>query len=167
MKNNNRSGFRNHSTEYEPMDLVQVAHWVVCTACALVTAICLLRCILSFSFALDDMRKFTGLGFSHPFHHYLVENQFPETAVFCLLFFSELMLYIFQYRRANQLSFGYGMTWYFAGMLILHCIIWGHANSIAARDIGTWARYYYDYANISWLPSVAYLVIYLLRIRDC
>ena len=166
MKYANRSGFRNRSTENNTPDWLCVIHRIVCTVCSMVVVLSFLRCSLSFIGALQDANKFSGLGFSYPFYHYLLENQFPEDALMCLLVFTELLHYVFQYRRATAFRPLRGMIWCFAGMLLFHSIIWWHANSIMVSSTSTWASYYYDYANISILPSAAYFAIYLLRIQD-
>ena len=167
MKQTNRSGFRDHSTEYERPDCLCVVHRVVCTICTLVAAYWLLRCCLSICGALQDARKFAGLGFSYPLHHYLLKNEFPEAALMCVLVSAELLHYFFQYRRTTKLWPVKGMIWVFAGLLVLHGVIFWNANFIVDSSVSTWAQYYCDYAKFSLLPSAAYFGVYgLLLYHD-
>lgn len=167
MKCSNHSGFRDHPAEYGVPGWLRMSHRLVCTLCGLVAVFCLLGCIVSLNFALADAHKFKGLGFNHPFHYYLIDNQFPEDVVMCLLVFAEFLHYIRQYRKAVEFMPVRGMIWCFIGMLVLHGIIWWHANFIVDRSASTWAHYYCNYANISLLPSVAYCIVYSLCIRGC
>lgn len=164
-----RSGLRDHSTECEKPDCLYFLHRVACTICAVVAAFCLLRCLLSFSCALDDARKHGVLGIAYPLWYYLGVNDFPETVGLFLCVVAELMMYITLCRREDQYIPFRGSIGYFAIALVIHAAMCLHVNAlllpsespVTPADMA--AIHYRRFANTTMLPSAVYFVMYLWR----
>lgn len=152
-------------------DFLSFLHWIACIFCTLLTVYCLFYCYLSFTGALQDMRKYGGLGFSYPFQYYLKKNNFSENVNPFLCVTAEFLLYIAQYRRAERKKPFRGSIWYFSVMLVIHAVVWLHANSLSLPDGPPFSSAdlpgvrYRRFANMTILPSVIYFILYSLRSR--
>ena len=114
----------------------------------LMIVLALSYCSLSFAGAIEDMRKFSGLGFSHPLGHYLTENDFWYSLWPLLCVAAEFVLYVTQRKR-----------WLFAALFGLHAAMRIHAVilSVSASTEYNPAGYYLRFAWMTVLPSAAYL----------
>lgn len=164
-ESNNDSG-----SSREP-DFQGYFHRITCIFSALIAVYYLLMCVLSFSGALQDMKKFGGLGFSYSLGYYLVNNSFPEAMQMFLPVTAEFLFYLVLYRRAEQKKRNQGSIWYFSLMLILHIVIWLHANSLDIPESppfitadGFGLRYYF-FTTITVLQAIVYLVLFVFRVR--
>ena len=135
-----------------------VWHRIACGTGRLMMALALFYCGLSFAGAMQDMRKFGGLGFSYSFGHYLEENDFRHSLWPLLCVTAEFALYLTQ--RTKR-------TWFFAAMLVLHTGLWIHAMVLSApAGIGyNPFGYYLRFAKMTLLPTVAYFVSNFLGMR--
>lgn len=122
----------------------------------MVLALC--YCGLSVGGALQDMRKFGGLGFSYPFAYYLKENDFGYSLWPLLWVTAEFVLY----RIRRQIR-----TRLFAVLLALHAGLWIHAMvlSAAAENGYNPAGYYLRFAWMTLLPAAVYFVSNFLETR--
>ena len=147
-------------------DSLSLLHRIVCFCCVLITTYYLLMCIFSICGAIQDMQKFGALGFSHPFGYYLVDNSFPEAICMCLPITSEFLFYVVLYSRAKHMKHPRISSWYLSVMLVLHTIIWLHANSLEIPNSppfissdGLGLRYYI-FTTITVVQSVVYLILF-------
>ena len=160
----------NHSKNTGKSDFLSRFHRFVCIFSLILTAFCLLRCIASYEGALQDMRKYEGLGFSYPVQYYLEKNCFLVIVGQFLWVTCEFLLYIVQCRWAHQKKSLWGSLWYFYVMLVFHTATWLHANSIVQGypPPASTCRLVLDYrtlANISILPALLYSLSYTLRVH--
>ena len=146
-------------------------HWFICMVSVLLIALCLLRCIASYTDAVQDMKKFTGLGFPYFLLYYLKENSFLVTVGQFLLILSEFIIYILLYMRAKESkSVHYGLIALYV-IMVLHIAAWLHANSLVQGYpppvlSSEWAIHYRTTTNISILPTIAYSVLYSFRVLN-
>lgn len=151
-------------------DFLSILHRIACVYGTLITVFCLFRCCLSVVNALQDVHKYDHTGTFPYFLYFLDEYQFAEDVCIFLLMTAELLLYVAQYRRAEQRKPLWGSILYFIVMLVLHTAIWLHADSLPSPD---WpyevtdeaVMHYRFFANVTVSPSIVYFVLYLLRMR--
>lgn len=122
-------------------------------------ALAVFYCGLSVSGALQNMRKFSGLGFSYSFAHYLKENDFGRSLWPLLCVTAEFALYWLWGQNRPRL---------FAFLLALHTGLWIHAMILSApAGIGyNPAGYYLRFAWMTLLPAVAYFVSNFLGTKE-
>ena len=132
--------------------------------------ICLLfRCGLSVLNALQDVNKYEHTATFSYFLHFLGEYDFSENLCILLLVIAEFLLYFTQYHPAKKKELFHGSVWYFAATLVLHIIIWLHANSLPMPDSWPYtvveeaALNYRFFANVTVSPTIVYFVSYLCR----
>ena len=153
------------------LDMLFRVHRIVCILSVLLIALCSLRCVASYTCALQDMKKFTGLGFSYSLLYYLKENSFLVTVGQFLLILSEFIFYIRLYMRAEvNKAFRYSLTSLYI-IMALHIAAWFHANSIVQGYpppvlTSEWAIHYRTTTNITILPTIAYSVLYSFRVLN-
>ena len=123
----------------------------------LMIALALFYCSLSLVGAIEDMRKFGGLGFSQPFCYYLKENDFGAALWPLLCVMAEFILYVNQ--RKSRL---------FAALFGLHAGLWLHAMILSVpAGIGyNPAGYYLRFAWMTLLPAAAYFASSFLRAKE-
>ena len=151
---------------------LSILHRVTSVLIALLALYWLLMSILSYDGALQDMRKFSGLGFSYPFEYYLLTNRFPEALATFLCVTIEFLLYFTLYCRANKGKLLRGSVFYFSVMLVVHAAVWLHAHYLIPEYVFQFSYGdkfveidYCSFANDTIFPAVAYFVLYLFRVR--
>ena len=115
----------------------------------LMMVLAVLYCGLSLAGAVQDMRKFSGLGFSLPLGHYLTENDFWYSLWPLLWVTAEFVLYLTLKKR-----------WLFVVLFGLHAGLWILAV-ILSLPVGFGynpAGYYLRFAWMTLLPSAAYFI---------
>lgn len=153
------------------LDFLPILHRISCIYGVLITIFCLFRCYLSVTNALQDVHKFEHTGTFSYFLHFLGEYDFLESVFTFQLVTVELLLYVVQCRRVNQKKSSRGSIWYFVVMLVLHAIIWMHANSLPLPDFGPSnvaeeaGMKYRFFANVTVSPPVGYFFSYLWRMH--
>lgn len=120
----------------------------------LMMVLAVLYCGLSLAGAVQDMRKFSGLGFSLPLGHYLTENDFWYSLWPLLWVTAELVLYLTQ-RKRRLFAVLFGLH---AGLWILAVIL-----SLPAGFGYNPAGYYFRFTWMTLLPSAAYFISSFLR----
>lgn len=122
-------------------------------------AVTFFYCGLSFAGALQDMRKFSGLGFSYPFGYYLKENNFLYGLLpfFCVT--AEFAVYLALRKRRS---------WLVLAMWVLHGGMWVHAMilSVPAGNGYNSAGHYLRFAELTLLPTVGYFVSCFLQVKE-
>ena len=162
-----------NSSPKRNLDVLSFLHRITCIYGILITVFCLFQCYLSVANALQDVHKFEHTGTFSYFLHFLDEYNFAEDLLMCLSIATELLLYIVQYNRVQKAKPFTGSIWYFTVMMIIHVIIWIHANSISLPKLPPYnvadeaGLYYRASANLTVIPSVIYFIQYLLCIRKC
>lgn len=135
-----------------------LAHRLCCLFSGLVMLLSLLMCALSFKGAMDELRKYGGLGAPYSLGYYLTENGFPQDVLGFLLLIPEFVLYGILHHRAAELRRPDRFFWYFGAAVLLHGALMMY---IVVGPLG-----YNIFACITLLQAVGYLVAYLLRIRQ-
>lgn len=167
----NKNTENNNASNNRRLDVVSILHRVICVPCILLTVYFFISCIAGALSAWDDVIKF-----EHPrtfiyFLYYLDVNNIEANAAVFRWVFSEFLLYLFLYRRAERKKTIRGSGIYFLIMLIFHIGLWMHANAIPlpggafVSETDYVRRKYTTFANITLLPSVAYCILYNLRIH--
>lgn len=152
-------------------DFLSLFHRVTCVFGVLITAYYLLMCISSFTSAMDDMRKYGGLGFSYSFPYYLIRNSFPKTMGMALPVTTEFLIYVMLCRGKDQKKSHRGEVTYFSILLVFHVVIWLYVNSLDFPESPPYITEegvtidYCVFASITMLQTVVYFVLYLLRVR--
>lgn len=152
-------------------DGISILHRFTCVFGALITVCCLFRCYLSATNALQDVYKFEHTGTFQYFLYFLDEYHFSDEMCTFLLMIGELLVYGVQYHHiAQQRNPIRGSVWYFVIMFVFHTVIWLHANSIPMPEwpyerTADAVFCYMLFANMTILPSAAYLVSYIMRLR--
>lgn len=155
---------------YKEPYFLSISQRIVCALCVIPIVYYLLMCYFSFSGAFDDWHKFKDLGFSYSFQYHLNKNDFLEDFVPFLCAAIEFVMYIVQYHRAEKKKPFSASVWYFSFMLVIHAAIWLHASSLLLPDSPPYDTAYFQavryrrFARMTILPSVAYFLMYLLRI---
>jgi hypothetical protein len=150
-------------------DPLAIVHWIAFMYGALLTLYYLFYCYLSFSGAMQDVRKYGSLGASHPLRYYLEVNNFKINVGFFLCASAEFLLYITQYHRTEEKGRFWKSVLYFSVISALHTGLWFHANSLALpakppfEPIYFTAVRYRHFANLTVLPSFMYSVAYCLH----
>ena len=124
---------------------------VACGLGLIMIAIAFFYCGLVLAGAMQDMEKYSGLGFSYPFAYYLAENDFWFSLWVLLSVTAEFVLYLTQ--RQNR-------YWLFVAMWVLHTGLWVHAKvlSVPAGKGYNPAGYYLHFAEVTLLPTIGYFV---------
>lgn len=138
-------------------------HRIACGLGLMTTVFALFYCGLSVAGAVQDMRKFGGLGFSYSISHYLKENDFQHGLWLFACVVAEFVLYAVQSRRRERRK-----RWLFWILLVLHAGMWVHATVLsAAAGLGyNPAGYYLRFSEMTVLPAAAYFVSYSLQTRE-
>ena len=153
------------------LDVVSILHRVICVLCTLLTVYFFISCIAGAITAWDDVIKFEHPRTFTYFLYYLDVNNVEVNADVFRWVLLEFFLYLLLYRRAERGKPIRGSGFYFLIMLILHIGFWLHAHAIPipggafAYEADYFRRAYSAFANITLLPSVAYCVLYNLRIH--
>lgn len=152
-------------------DAVSGLHLVACVFSMLIIIYYMLMCIASFFGALDDMRKFGGLGFSYPIQHYLNINSFGKSIARFLAVIGEFLLYIILYRRIKKVKLHWIGMWCMAAMLLLHTAMCIYAIAldmpksppyIAENGVG---RDFCVFAYLTGIQAIVYFILYLSRVQ--
>lgn len=138
-------------------------HRIACGLGLMMVVFALFYCGLSVSGAVQDMRKFGGLGFSYSISHYLKENDFQHSLWLFACVVAEFVLYTVQNRRRE-----YRKRWLFCILFVLHAGMWMHATvlSVPARLGYNPAGYYLRFFEMTVLPAATYFISYFLRTRE-
>ena len=148
--------------------IVGFFRWSALAICWLEVAYSLLRCYWGFSSSLDDMRKFSGLGFDYPFTHYLMENDILEAVFTALHSVMLLVIFMVYYRKAKKNIIPRSGLWYFWIMIVFQtvlCVLTNVQCDFAPANLaGVWL-YLWCFVNLTMLPAVIYFVLYILRVR--
>lgn len=162
-------GSDGHCGKLHKSDFSSVIHGGACVLGALITVCCLFRCYLSVANVLQDVHKFEHTNNVQYFLYFLDEYQFTGTVCMFMLMLAELCLYVVQFRSVSHERPLGGNVCYFVLVMLLHITLWAHANSIPSpewpySETADAVFSYILFANMTVLPSVAYLVSYILRV---
>ena len=163
--------FTKHLNQTKKKDFTYRFQRIVYIVSALLVCYCFLCCILCFSGAMQDLEKFSGLGFTKSYYSYLLDNGLWYHVVDFLLVTAEFGLYRFSDRRLARKQPVKGSKWYFSAMLILHAAAWLHANFLVqgyppVSEVGKFVLWYRAIADTSMWPVIGYAVSYMLRFRQ-
>lgn len=128
------------------------------------------QAILSVANALQDNNKYEHAGTFAYFLYYLDENRFTDDICIFILVAAEMLIYIALYRRAEKGITHWGSICYLFIMMVLHVIVWVHANIIPSPELHydettEAVREYIFVAKMTVLPAVLYAVSYILCVR--
>ena len=146
-----------------------VLHRIACIYGALIAAFLLFMCVLSVLNAEQDIHKYEHTGTFSYFLYFLNEYEFTEHLCMFLLAIAELLFYFAQCHPIKKKGSSRGSVWYLGAILVLHIIIWLHANSLPIPDTSPYteveeaALTYRFFANVTVSPTVGYFVSYLSR----
>lgn len=164
----NALGSNDHSSK--STNILSMLHRWVCIFGTLVTICCLFRCFLSIANALQDVDKFEHTGTFQYFLFFLDQYYFPGAVCTFSLMMAELLLYITQYRRAEEDVHHWGKILYFALILAFHIVVWLQAKSIPApawpyEETDEVVMQYLLFGNMTVFPPIAYCIMYILNVR--
>lgn len=148
--------------------LLTVLFWIVFAFGLLLSLYYLLFCFGLFADAMQSLRKFSGLGFSHSYWYYLAGKLFCADAISFILVTVQLLLYIVQYRRANCQKPSWISVLYFIIMAAFHLCLYLHANSLVPASIpereeaALIIRRYCVFSRLSLIQPFLYLAVYLM-----
>ena len=145
-------------------------HLCACICGPIVTVFLLFQVFLSVANALQDVNKYEHTGTFAFFLYFL--NVYGFTTIICvfLLAATEMLLYIVLYRRAEKGITHWGSICYFSVMMLLHIMVWFHANTMPSLDLIYDETFeavysYFLFAKTTALPAVLYAVSYVLCMR--
>ena len=162
-------GSDDHFGKPHKTDFLSVIHRGACVLGVLITVCCLFRCYLSVANALQDVHKFEHTNNVQYFLYFLDEYQFTDAVCMFMLMLVELTLYVVQFRSVSHERPLWGNVCYFTLVMMLHITLWVHVNSIPSpewpyTETADAVFSYILFANMTVLPSVVYLVSYILRV---
>ena len=103
--------------------LSSILHRITLLLGFLIAVYYLFMCVFSIRGALNDMRKFEGLGFSYSFWSYLCNNRFIDNIWKFALITFEYVLYTVLYHRISRKQYIQISVAYFVVMLVYHLIL--------------------------------------------
>jgi len=119
--------------------------------------------------AVDDYKKFSGLGFSYPISHYLSKNEFPKSICMALLVACEFFVFLIFYIKSRNKKLTVCNVCYFTSVLVLHFILWIFMCSVEIPDSPPFIAEngldlsHYIFSLVTFLQALLYLLSAIVK----
>ena len=144
-------------------------HIFACVTSFLLAMYYFLRCCIGISLALDDLRLYKDLGFSHNLWYFLKEYHFQYDFLPLIIAAAELLLYMRLYRKSLEGKAGWMGALVLGIMAAAHILIWVHACHLDLPSVPVKNEaeermlLYFYFARNARLHPVVCLLAYVAR----
>ena len=151
----------------------EVLHGLACAISFLLAMYYFLGCCIAVSGALDDLRLYKALGFSHNLWYFLRKENFQYELCPIIIAVAELVLYVTLCRKSVHGNAGWIGVLLLGIVAAVHILIWVHACHLDLPSVPvkneTEERMlvYYYFARDTRLPPLFCLLAYIVRMRKC
>ena len=151
------------------LTFVTVLHGLACAISFLLAMYYFLRCCIGISLALDDLRLYKALGFSHNLWYFLKEYHFQYDLFSLIIVAAELLLYVTLYRKSLDGKAGWMGALILGILAAVHILIWVHACHLdlpsipVKNEVEERILLYFYFARNARLHPLLCLLAYIVR----